>query len=107
SAGLSRRQGARRHERRRLVPGLEPRGHPLMRRLIWPLLGVEAALATALAATPWLRAFHVTGTAAVLVAAAMCSVAVSVLTTVRWRQSPVASYMWSLAALVVFLLAAI
>jgi hypothetical protein len=67
---------------------------------MWPLLGVEAALATALAATPWLRAYHIEGAAPLLAGAAAVSVAAPALVAVGWRQPPVVSYSWSLAALI-------
>jgi hypothetical protein len=64
------------------------------------------AVATFLAATPWLRVFSVPGAAALLVVASMASVSIAFLAVRVWPQPVVVSYAVSALALVFLLLAA-
>ncbi|MGH9055072.1 MAG: DUF4129 domain-containing transglutaminase family protein [Acidimicrobiales bacterium] len=63
------------------------------------------ALATFLAATPWLHAYSVSGTLGLLVAASVASTAIAVLCAGVWRQGVPVSYVCSLAGLVALLFA--
>jgi transglutaminase-like putative cysteine protease len=77
---------------------------PLAKRpLVWALVAAEAAAATFVAATPWLRAYRLGALAPLLAVAAGASVLVAVAVAVWWRRSPLVSYGCSLAALVVLL----
>ncbi len=64
------------------------------------------AVATFLAATPWLRTFAIPGTAALLVMAAVASVSIPALAIRVWRQPPAVSYAASVLGLLVLLFAA-
>ncbi len=64
------------------------------------------AVATFLAATPWLRAFSVPRTAGLLAIASVAAVSISFLVVRWWRQPPAVSYVLSAAGLVILLLAA-
>ena len=70
-------------------------------------LAVPAALAAAtfLAATPWLRAYDVTGTTGLLVVAAWAPVVVATVVIGVWRRSPAVSYAISAGCLLLFLFA--
>ncbi len=64
------------------------------------------AVATFLAATPWLRVFSVSGTVELLVVAAVVSVAIPFLAVQVWHQPPGVSYVASAVTLVLLLLVA-
>jgi hypothetical protein len=65
------------------------------------------AVATFLAATPWLHVFSVPGMPGLLVVASIAAVAIPTLAIRVWRQPPVVTYAASGAGLVVFLFAAV
>jgi hypothetical protein len=64
------------------------------------------AVATFLAATPWLRVFSVPGAAGLLVVAAVASVSIPFLAVRIWHQPPAVSYVASAVGLVVLCLVA-
>lgn len=64
------------------------------------------AVATFLAATPWLRVFSVPGTLGLLLVASVAAVSIPFLAVRWWRQPPTVSYALSAAGLVALLLAA-
>jgi hypothetical protein len=64
------------------------------------------AVATFLAATPWLHVFSVPGTVSLLVIAAIGSVSIPSLAVRVWRQPPTVSYAASALGLIVLLVAA-
>ncbi len=66
---------------------------------------VAQAVATFLAATPWLRVFVVPGTAGWLVVAAAASVLIPTLTIRVWRLAPAPSYAASAVGLIIILMA--
>ena len=64
----------------------------------WPLLVVEAALASLVAASPWLRAYHMSDAVAVLAVAAGAPVAIAVAVSTWWRRPALVSFGCSLVA---------
>jgi len=64
------------------------------------------AVATFVAATPWLRVFAVSGAVELLLIAGVASVAIASLAIRIWRQPPVVSYAASVVGLIVLLFAA-
>jgi TgpA N-terminal domain/Transglutaminase-like superfamily len=89
--------------RRRTEERSRPEGIEVIDAAVIP---ATLAVATFLAATPWLQAFTVPGTLALFVIASAASVSVAALAVRIWRQRPAMSYTVSALAFIVLLFAA-